>query len=142
MIPGLEMSSSEWLSLIKHVKQWAGNLSRGKIQRKTESIKALRSVLVAIRKTERYVTNLSEGLQQKRNIEEEISVLWTNLAFDLEDLKLNKLAKVCRIKGKYWSTRKENGTSAFTKDFLEKAGTRLSDVEKLVNLSIYEVRKQ
>jgi len=85
-------------------------------------------VLLAARKTECYVTDLNEAKSQSREKEEEISYLWASLEFELEDLGLSKLAKVCKIKGKYWATRKSNGESAFTDDFLNKAGTRLADI--------------
>jgi hypothetical protein len=133
---GYELSPSDWLAIIKHVKQWLGNLGRAKQERKQQSKKALRAVLLAARRTECYVTALYDGKPQSRQKEEEISYLWASLEFELEDLGLTKLAKVCRIKGKYWATRKSNGESAFTDDFLNKAGTRLADVERLANLTL------
>ena len=133
---GYEISPADWLAIIKHVKQWLGNLGRAKQERKQQSKKALRAVLLATRKTECYVTDLNDGKPQSRQKEEEISYLWASLEFELEDLGLTKLAKVCRIKGKYWATRKNNGESAFTDDFLNKAGTRLADVERLANLTL------
>jgi hypothetical protein len=133
---GYELSSSDWLGIIKHVKQWLGNLGRANQERRQQSKKALRAVLLASRKTECYVTDLNAGKQQSREKEEEISYLWATLEFELEDLCLTKLAKVCRIKGKYWATRKANGESAFTEDFLIKAGARLADVERLANLTL------
>lgn len=136
-----ELDPSDWLSLIKHVKQWLGNLGRARQERKQQSIKALRAVLMAARKTERYVTDLSDGKSQSRSKEEEIATLWTSLGFELEDLGIDKLAKVCRIKGKYWATRKSNGESVFSEDFLNRAGTRLADVERLANLTIRAVKK-
>jgi len=137
---GYELSPSDWLAIIKHVKQWLGNLGRAKQERKLQSKKALRAVILAARKTERYVTDLNDGKPQSRGKEEEISYLWASLEFELEDLGLTKLAKVCRIKGKYWATRKSNGESAYTDDFLKKAGTRLSDVERLANISLRSLK--
>lgn len=133
---GYELDPSEWLTIIKHVKQWLGNLGRAKQERKQESKKAVRAVLLAARETECYVTDLNDGKPQSRETEKNISHLWASLEFELEDLELIKLAKVCRIKGKYWATRKSNGESAFTEDFLSKAGTRLSDIERLANLTL------
>ncbi len=138
---GYELSSSDWLALIKHVKQWLGNLGRAQQERKQQSIKALRTVVLAARTTERYVTDLGDGKSQSRSKEEEIAKLWTALGFELEDLGLGKLAKVCRIKGKYWASRKSNGESAFSEDFLKRAGTRLVDVERLANLSLQQLKK-
>jgi hypothetical protein len=136
---GMELTPSDWLALIRHIKQWVGNLGRAGKERKKQSKKALRAVLLAVRETEAYVTDLNEGHPQSRGREREISSLWSSLAFELEDLDLNKLAKVCRIKGKYWATRRQDGTSAFTEDFLKKAGTRLSDIESAANLALKQV---
>jgi len=133
---GYELSPSDWLGIIKHVKQWLGNLGRAKQERKQESKKALRAVLLAARKTECYVTDLNDGKPQSRTKEAEVSYLSASLEFELKDLGLTKLAKVCRIKGRYWATRKSNRESAFTNDFLNKAGTRLADVERLANLTL------
>lgn len=133
---GYELSPSDWLSIIKRVKQWLSNLDRAKQERKQQSKKALRAVLLAARKTECYVTDLNDDKLQSRQKEEEISYLWASLEFELYDLGLTKLAKVCQIKGKYWATRKSNGESAFTDDFLNKAGTRLMDVERLANTTL------
>jgi len=141
MVSGVELTAGDWLSLIKHVKQWLSNLGRAKKERKLQSKKALRAVLLAVRETERYVTDLNDGQSHSRDREREISYLWSSLAFDLEDLRIEKLAKICRIKGKYWATRKQNGQSVFTSDFLNKAGTRLSDVEKTVNVTLRTLAK-
>jgi hypothetical protein len=136
---GMELRPSDWLALIKHVKQWLSNLGRAGKLRKQESKKALRSVLMAVRETERYVTDLSEGGKQSRKREKEISLLWTSLSFELQDIGLSKLARVCQIKGKYWSTRKKDGTSFFSEDFLNKAGTRLADIERAASLALIKI---
>ena len=137
---GYELSPSDWLAIIKQIKLWLGNLGRAGKERKQQSKKALRAVLLAARKTECYVTDLNDGKSQSRLKEEEISYLWASLEFELEDLGLTKLAKVCRIKGKYWATRKSTGESAYTDDFLNKAGTRLADVERLANITLRTLR--
>jgi len=135
---GMELSASDWLTIIKHVKQWLSNLGRAGDERRQQSKKALRAVILAVRETESYVTNLNQGAKQNKDTEREISYLWSSLAFELEDLGITKLAKVCRIKGKYWSTRKRDGSSAFSDDFLDKAGTRLADVERAANLALMQ----
>ena len=136
---GMELTPSDWLALIKHVKQWIGNLGRAGTERKQQSKKALRAVILAVRQTEAYVTDLNEGRARSRSREIKISSLWTSLSFELEDINLNKLAKACRINGKYWATRKKDGSSAYSDDFLNKAGTRLSDVEKAANMALRQM---
>ncbi len=133
---GLELSPTDWLTIIKHVKQWLGNLGRAKQERKQQSKNALQAVLLAARETECYVIDLNDGHTQSRQREAEISYLWASLEFELSDLGLIKLAKVCRIKGKYWATRKSNGESALSQDFLDKAGVRLIDVERFANITL------
>ena len=137
----MELSASEWLTIIRHVKQWLSNLGRAGKERKQQSKKALRAVILAVRETESYVTDLNQGAQQNKSTEREIANLWTTLAFELEDLGISRLAKACRIKGKYWSTRKRDGSSAFTEDFLTKAGTRLSDIERSARLALRQISK-
>ena len=121
---GIELSASDFLSLLTHVKQWVGNLLRASKDRKKESKEALRSVIRAVRETEVYIRHLKEGGEKSIKTEKELSLLWTNLSFSLEDLKLDKLSRRCSIKGKYWAD-----PSKFDKELLNKAGTRLSDIE-------------
>lgn len=132
----MELSASDWLQLIRHVKQWLANLSRAGTQRKRASKQALRAVVLAVRETEAYVTDLTDGHPPSRQRERDIAILWARLAFELEDLGIDRLAKVCQIKGKYWATRKKDGSSAYTDDFLRKAGTRLSDIERAASLEL------
>ena len=130
---GLELSPSEWLRLLGHVRRWLSNLGRAGRERRLESRDALRAVILAVRETERYVSDLEDGRRHSRKRENRISQLWTRLSFELEDLKIAGLAKACRINGRYWSTRKEDGSSAYDKDFLRTAGARLADVERAAN---------
>ena len=132
----MELSASDWLQLIRHVKQWLSNLSRAGDRRKQASRQALRAVVLAVRETEAYVTDLTDGHRPSRKREREIAILWASLAFELEDLGIDKLAKVCQIKGKYWATRKRDGSSAFSDEFLRKAGTRLADIERAASLEL------
>ena len=46
-MPALELSVSEWLTIITHVKKWVTNLLRAKEKRKRESKEALRTVIKA-----------------------------------------------------------------------------------------------
>lgn len=135
----MELSASDWLAILKHAKQWLSNLGRAGNERKQQSKKALRAVILAVRETEAYVTDLNQGARQNKSTERQISTLWSSLAFELEDLGISKLAKICRIKGKYWSTRKSDGSSAFTEDFLNKAGTRLADIERSAKLALLQI---
>lgn len=133
-MPLAELSAKELLSIINHVKQWVGNLRRAKQQRKEESKKALRAVISAVRETTVYLRSLKEGGKKSIAKEERLSLKWTQLAFALEDLGLNKLAARCTIKGRYWANPAE-----FDPDLLERAGMRLSDIETLAQKSLQEL---
>ena len=131
---GLELTIGDWLELLTHLKKWVSNLLRAGPKRKAESKEALRNVIRAVRKTETYVRHLREGGTKSINTEEELSVLWTDLSFSLDDLNLKVLAKRCRIKGQYWAD-----PSRFDQEFLDKAGTRLSDIERIARLALQEI---
>jgi hypothetical protein len=133
-MPATELTVTEWINLLSHLKKWLANLRRAKQQRKNESREALRSVITAIRETEVYVRQLRESGKKSLKTERKLSLRWTNLSFRLEDLGLSGLAKRCQIKGKYWADQ-----SRFTRDFLDKAGTRLSDVERLALLTLKQI---
>lgn len=133
-MPVLELSASEWLSIITHVKKWVRNLIRAKAERKRESKEALRAVIKAVRKTTLYLRSLKEGGNKSIEKEENLSMLWTELSFQLDDIGLRKLADRCRIKGKYWAD-----PDLFKKSFLEPAGTRLDDIEELAQKSLAEI---
>ena len=134
-MPGIELTAGEWLSLITHAKKWVSNLRRAGRQRKLESRAALRDVIVAVRKTTIYTRSLKEGGAKSLEQERELSLLWTELSFKLEDLGIGKLAKRCRIKGMYWAD-----PASMDSEFLEKAGIGLSDIERLARLSLQELR--
>jgi hypothetical protein len=131
-----ELSAKELLSIITHVKQWVGNLRRARQQRKQESKQALRAVISAVRETTVYMRSLKEGGKKSIDKEERLSLKWTRLAFELEDLGLNKLAARCSIKGRYWANPAD-----FDQGFLERAGMRLSDIETLAQMSLHELEK-
>ncbi|MBN2427816.1 MAG: hypothetical protein JXK94_05745 [Deltaproteobacteria bacterium] len=130
-MPVIELSAGEWLSIITHIKQWVGNLLRAKEERKQESKDALRSVIKAVRETTLYLHRLREGEGKSLDMERELSHLWTDLSFRVEDLKLNKLAERCNLMGKYWAD-----PTLFDPAFLDQANERLADVEKLARLSL------
>ncbi len=133
-MPLVELSAKELLSIITHVKQWVVNLSRAKEQRKLESKKALRAVISVVRETTVYLRGLKEGHQKSIEKEERLSLSWTQLAFALEDLGLNKLASRCSIKGRYWANPAD-----YDQDFLERAGMRLADIERMAQGSLKEL---
>ena len=135
-MPLAELGAKELLTIITHVKQWVANLRRAKQQRKQESKRALRAVISAVRETTVYLRSLKEGGKKSIEKEERLSLKWTQLAFELEDLGLNKLASRCSIKGRYRANPAE-----FDPDFLERVGMRLSDIEQLAQKSLKELGK-
>lgn len=94
-------SISLW-ELTKHTASWLSNLKRSKKERKKESVKALRKVVIASRKTSIYLRKLQASKTPSIGEEGELSLLWTELGFELKDLGLNKLSERCTIKGKHW----------------------------------------
>ena len=132
---GIELSVTDWLALLSHIKKWLSNLSRASDARKQESKTALREVIKAVRQTTVYVRGLNGGEKKSVRREGELSLLWTELSFRLEDLGLHKLAKRCRIKGVYWAD-----PGALDKDFLHKADVRLSDIERLALQSLKDLQ--
>ncbi|PKI07696.1 hypothetical protein CXF78_04175 [Shewanella sp. 11B5] len=112
--------------LIKHAGSWVSNLKRANDDRKKASMDALQKVVEASRKTGIYLREVEETGQINREKEGELSMLWTELGFLLERLKLEKLAEKCHIKGKHW----ENPVKS-DKDMLSKADVGLEKVEKM-----------
>jgi hypothetical protein len=103
MMAPIDLGPQEWLSLITHVKRWLGNLLRARAQRKQQSTESLRVVVIAVRKTTIYLRHLREGSKRSRRLESELALLWTDLAFAVEDIGLDALAKRCNISGRYWA---------------------------------------
>ena len=124
-MPVVELGVSEWLTIITHVKKWVTNLLRAKSERKKQSKEALRAVIRAVRETTIYLRDLREGGQKSIKKERELSLLWTELSFKLDDLGLKKLANRCSLKGRYWAD-----PAAFDKAFLNRADIRLSEIEQ------------
>ena len=109
----------------RHVAQWLRNLARASQARQKESLRALNKVIAALRRTQAYSRGLSEGYRN-HSTEGKIAVEWTQLAFELEQLGLDALAKKCEIKGRYWAD-----PAQFDRTFLDQAKTDLASVEKL-----------
>lgn len=122
--------------LVKHLKQWLVNLRNAGQARKTESIDALRAVIVAARQTSAYVRRLNELGQQDHAEEANLTAMWTELSFKLADLKLSKLAKRCDIKGRYWAN-----PAQIDAEFLEKADVGLERMEQLARQMVAEIER-
>lgn len=120
--------------LAKHTKSWVTNLNRAKQARKQESVKALRMVIIAAKKTSVYMRQLKETGKRHHDTESELSILWTELSFALEDLGISKLAKRCRIKGKLWANPEQAQSAYF-----EKADMALEKMEQLATRMLYEI---
>ena len=123
-------------ALVKHLKQWLLNLRRAGSDRKAQSIQALRSVIIAARHTRVYVRQLNEAGEQSHETEAELSIQWTRLGFELHDLGLNKLAKRCEIKGRYWAN-----PSQFDPAFLQKADVGLERMEQLARQMVADIER-
>lgn len=120
--------------LVKHLKQWLLNLRRASKERKVQSIRALRSVIVAARQTSTYVRQLKDTGKQSHQTEGQLAMKWTELGFELQDLGLNKLAKRCEINGRYWANPEQ-----FDVSFLQKADIGLQRMEQLAKQLVAEI---
>ena len=114
--------------LVKHTGSWVTNLKRAKDARKKESVEALRKVVIAARKTSVYMRQLKDTGKRSHQAEGELSTLWTELGFALDDLGIDKLAKRCRIKGKHWADPGKTD-----REYLEKADVGLERMEQIAN---------
>ncbi|MGB0986127.1 MAG: hypothetical protein ACPGVL_02830 [Pseudoalteromonas spongiae] len=113
--------------LFKHGSTWLVNLSRAKSARKSASVKALRKVITSSRETAVYIRQLNDTNNHRDHERERyLSMLWTELGFELEDLGINNLAKRCQIKGKHWSDPQH-----YHADFLQKADISLDRMERI-----------
>ncbi|MDP4528750.1 hypothetical protein Q3O59_06850 [Alkalimonas delamerensis] len=122
--------------LFKHLKQWLANLKRAGDQRKRQSVNALRSVIIAARNTAAYIRQINESGAQCYTTEARLSEQWTRLGFELTDLGLDKLAKRCEIKGRYWADPNQ-----FDDSFLEKADISLVRMEQLARQMVSEIER-
>jgi len=120
-------ATSLW-ELVKHTSSWVTNLKRAKYARKKESVEALRKVVIATRKTSVYMRQLKDTGKRSHQTESELSMLWTELGFALEDLGISKLSKRCNIKGKHWAD-----PSQTDREYLAKADVGLERMEQLAN---------
>lgn len=120
--------------LTKHAGTWIVNLKRAKDERKKQSIAALRKVVTSSRKTAIYLRQLQETGERSLQKEGELSLLWTELGFELEELGVNKLAKRCQIKGKHWENPKNSD-----KEYMKKADVSLERMERIAREVLKEI---
>jgi hypothetical protein len=117
-------------ALFKHLSQWL----RAGSERKRESIKALRAVILAARNTGVYLRKLNDGAKQDHEQEAKLSQMWTELGFVLKDLGLGALAKRCDITGRYWAD-----PTQFDQEFLQRADVGLARMEQLARRLVAEI---
>ena len=122
----MDLSAGLLWDIFKHTASWLTNLDRAGEERKRQSVKALRDVIVAARETAVYIRQMRDTGGRDHGIETRLSVLWTELGFALQDLGIDKLAKRCQIKGKQWSNPEQ-----YDLDFFQKADTSLERMERL-----------
>ncbi|MCC5860243.1 MAG: hypothetical protein JJT90_18995 [Ectothiorhodospiraceae bacterium] len=127
-------SVSLW-ELFKHAGRWVTNLKRAGTERKRESVTALRQVILAAQRTSVYLRQLKDTRERDHHQEMDLSVLWAELGFQLEDLGLEELAQRCRIKGKHWAD-----PDNMDADVLRKADVGLARMEELANEVLADVR--
>lgn len=120
--------------LVKHAGNWVRNLQRAKEERKKESVNALRKVITAARKTAVYIRQLNDTGIRSHEKESELSILWTELSFALEDLDIKNLANRCLIKGKHWAD-----PQTIDKNTLKKADVSLDKMELLASEILREI---
>ena len=128
-------SVSIW-EILKHVRSWLANLDRASKERKQQSIRALREVVIASRETAVYIRQMQDTGSRNHETEAHLSVLWTALGFELQDIGIDKLAKRCQIKGKEWANPDHYDT-----DFLKKADVSLERMEKLANEILLQINR-
>ncbi len=126
-------SVSLW-ELVKHAMTWVVNLKRASNDRKLQSVDALRKVIIAAQRTSVYLRQIKDTGIKSHQMEAELSVLWTELSFKLEDLGIESLAKRCRIKGKHWTN-----PDAMDGNELEKSDVGLEKMEQLANEILRDV---
>ena len=122
--------------IFKHIQRWLANLNRAGEARQQQSRKALRNVIIAARETNVYVRQIQDTQQTDHATERHLAKCWTQLGFDLEDLRLNKLAKRCHITGKHWADPK-----FYSDDFLQKADISLERMETLAKQILLDIDK-
>jgi len=124
-------------ALIKHLKSWLTNLRRAGDERKRQSIKALRAVIIAARNTRAYLRKMNDTGKQDHAEEAKLAQKWTELGFVMKDLGLGTLAKRCDITGRYWADPQQ-----FEREFLDKADIGLERMEQLARQLVAEIERK
>ncbi|EUJ10746.1 hypothetical protein Meth11DRAFT_1574 [Methylophilaceae bacterium 11] len=133
----MEILSTKLLwEILKHAKSWLTNLDRASNDRKAQSVKAVRKVITASRETAVYIRSIKDTGQPNHETEARLSVLWTELGFELQDIGIHKLAKRCQIRGKHWAD-----PDHYDQDFLQKADISLETMEKLANEILIQISR-
>lgn len=131
----MEILSTKLLwEILKHARSWLTNLDRASQARKAQSVKAVRKVITASRETAVYIRSIKDTGQHNHETEAYLSVLWTELGFELQDIGILKLAKRCQIRGKHWAD-----PHYYDQDFLQKADISLESMEKLANEILVQI---
>ena len=121
-------------ALLRHLRQWLTNLRRASQARKQESIRALRGVILASRRTAAYLRMLKKTETPDHAQEANLAEVWTRLGFDLKDLGLSELAKRCDVSGRYWADPEQ-----FDNDFIDRADIGLKRMEQLARQLVAEI---
>ncbi len=122
-------------ALLGHLKRWLANLRRAGAPRRAESVRALQNVVRAARETAVYLRQRRDTGNTDHARERELAVLWTDLGFELDRLGVRGLAKRCDVSGRYWAD-----PEGLDPDFLDRAGVRLDEMEKLARTLLKSVR--
>lgn len=105
-------------------------------RKKTAVHSGIEEVVIASRETAVYMRQMQDTGVRNHESEAHLSVLWTNLGFELQDIGIDKLAKRCQIKGKEWAN-----PDHYDDDFLKKAHVSLERMEKLANEILSQINR-
>lgn len=110
--------------LLGHLGRWLGALRGAGEARREASRRALQQVVLAVRETSVHGAALAAGsLDSATRVQ--LTRLWTELSFTLDELKLDKLAKRCRLLGQQLADPVHTDAA-----LLAAAGARLSEIER------------
>jgi hypothetical protein len=130
------ISASLLWDIFKHARSWLANLNRASEDRKQQSITALRNIISASRETAVYIRQMNDNGSRDHVTEKQLSLLWTDLSFSLDDLGIHTLAKRCNIKGKQWAN-----PDHYDADFINKADVSLDRMERLAQEILLELKR-
>lgn len=110
--------------LLGHLGRWLGALRGAGEARRLASRRALQQVVLAVRETSVHGPALAAGsLDSATRVQ--LTRLWTELSFTLDELGLDKLAKRCRLLGQQLADPAHTDAA-----LLAAAGVRLSEIER------------